>query len=72
MALRKASSVMIWLGRKFSPTISTMRRPTPSAATFRRESLAGMPLVPEGIMPSGLEESVAMQVEAVPISLQVP
>ena len=65
-----ASAVMIRLGRRSVPIISTARRPLASAARSRSACTAGIAAVPGSVMPSA--SAIEAMVLAVPITAQLP
>ena len=70
IAFMKALRVRMWLGRRSSFTICTMRRPVRCAMTRRRLSTAGIAALPDSVMPSA--STMLAMVLAVPIVLQEP
>jgi hypothetical protein len=70
IALSNASAVKISDGRRFSHTISTMRRPVALAMRGCAESAAGIETAPGRVSPSVSTAEVI--VEAVPIVMQWP
>ena len=70
IAFRNASRLWIADGRRSSPTISTMRRPTCVAMRWWLASTAGIDDAPGKAMPSA--SAIAVIVLAVPIVMQVP
>jgi hypothetical protein len=70
IAFSNAALVRIWLGRRSSFTIATMRWPASCAISYRRESTAGQVAEPGSCMPS--DSATQAIVDAVPMVMQWP